>query len=68
MGLAHAAGATFRLFLSDKVDKDDRRDGLPFFLLVLAGVGATVEWFVPSVEWVRLVERTDVKNRLRLLN
>jgi S-DNA-T family DNA segregation ATPase FtsK/SpoIIIE len=60
MGLAHAAGATFRLFLSDKVDKDDRRDGLPFFLLVLAVVGATVEWFVPSVEWVRLVEESTV--------
>ena len=60
MGLAHAAGATFRLFLSDKVEKDDRRDGLPFFLLVLAGVGATVEWFVPTVEWVRLVEESTV--------
>jgi S-DNA-T family DNA segregation ATPase FtsK/SpoIIIE len=60
MGLAHAAGATFRLFLSDKVEKDERRDGLPFFLLVLAGVGATVEWFVPTVEWVRLVEESTV--------
>ncbi len=60
MGLAHAAGATFRLFLSNKVEKDERRDGLPFFLLVLAGIGATVEWFVPTVEWVRLVEESTV--------
>ncbi len=56
MGLAHATGATFRLFLANKVDKDDRRDGLPFFLIVLALIGATVEWFVPTVEWVRSVE------------
>jgi S-DNA-T family DNA segregation ATPase FtsK/SpoIIIE len=60
MAFAHGTGAIFRLFLRDKVAKDERRDGFPFFLVVLAVLGALVEWFVPTVEWVGLVEQVTV--------
>ena len=60
MAFAHAAGATFRVFLANKVEKDDRRDGLPFLLVVLAVIGGAVEWFVPTIDWVRFVEEVSV--------
>ncbi|MEY4312672.1 MAG: hypothetical protein RLZZ319_181 [Actinomycetota bacterium] len=60
MGLAHATGAIFRLFLRDKVAKEDRHDGFPFFLVVLAIIGGLVEWFVPTVDWIRLVEESTM--------
>jgi S-DNA-T family DNA segregation ATPase FtsK/SpoIIIE len=48
LGLAHIAGGAFRLFGKETLEKDHRRDGVPFFLLILAVVGAIVEWFTPS--------------------
>ncbi|TAL46305.1 MAG: DNA translocase FtsK [Salinibacterium sp.] len=48
MGLAHAAGAAFRLLGRETLAKDERRDGIPFFIFILAAVGAVVEWFNPT--------------------
>ncbi|WP_210508834.1 DNA translocase FtsK [Naasia sp. SYSU D00057] len=45
MGLAHATGATFRALGPEKLAKEERRDGVPFLLFVLAVTGAVVEWF-----------------------
>ncbi|MGO2658895.1 FtsK/SpoIIIE family DNA translocase [Mycetocola reblochoni] len=45
MALAHATGAGARAFGSEKISKEDRRDGLPFLLIVLAIAGVVVEWF-----------------------
>ncbi|MHA6694756.1 FtsK/SpoIIIE family DNA translocase [Homoserinimonas sp. A520] len=48
LGLAHTVGATARLFGRETLSKDERRDGVPFFIFLLAVAGAFVEWFNPS--------------------
>ena len=48
MGLAHVAGGAFRVLGKETLAKDERRDGIPFFIFVLAVVGAIVEWFNPN--------------------
>ncbi|MDZ8274362.1 DNA translocase FtsK [Microbacterium aquimaris] len=45
MGLAHGVGGLFRAFGPETLEKDQRRDGLPFLLVLLAVIGAVVEWF-----------------------
>jgi S-DNA-T family DNA segregation ATPase FtsK/SpoIIIE len=48
LGLAHVAGGAFRVLGHENLEKDQRRDGVPFFLLILAIAGAAVEWFNPT--------------------
>ncbi|WP_417554065.1 DNA translocase FtsK [Microbacterium sp.] len=45
LGLAHVVGGLFRAFGPEALEKDQRRDGFPFFLVLLACAGAVVEWF-----------------------
>jgi len=46
MGLAHLTGGAARALGPETLQKEERRDGLPFFIIVLAIAGAVVEWFL----------------------
>jgi len=48
LGAAHAAGGAARALGPETVSKEERRDGLPFALTLIAVLGAIVVWFFPG--------------------
>lgn len=51
MFFAHAVGAGARALSPDKIAKEDRRDGLPFFLFLLGIIGAIFGWVLIKQDW-----------------
>jgi len=51
MGLAHIIGAGARSLSQEKIAREDRRDGLPFFIFLLGVAGAIFTWFLAKVQW-----------------
>ncbi|KJC63451.1 FtsK/SpoIIIE family DNA translocase [Agreia bicolorata] len=48
LAMAHVVGGAFRAFSPADFDKAERRDGVPFLLVLMAIAGAVVEWFLVS--------------------
>ena len=51
MFFAHAVGAGARALSPEKIAKEDRRDGLPFFIFLLGVVGAIFGWVLIKQDW-----------------
>jgi DNA segregation ATPase FtsK/SpoIIIE, S-DNA-T family len=51
MGLAHVVGAGARSLSQEKIAREDRRDGLPFFIFLLGVAGAIFTWFLAKTQW-----------------
>lgn len=53
MFFAHAVGAAARALSPDRIDKSDRRDGIPFALFLGGIAGSIFTWFMrPDSSWV----------------
>lgn len=51
MFFAHSVGAAARALSPDKISKEDRRDGIPFFLFLLGVIGAFFGWVLVKQDW-----------------
>ncbi|HET6825210.1 MAG TPA: DNA translocase FtsK [Amnibacterium sp.] len=56
LGVAHVAGGAARAFGPETLTREQRRDGVPFLLLLLAIAGGAAEWFLRTNTVVRTIE------------
>jgi len=55
LALAHGFGATARAFSHEKLAKEDRRDGPPFFMALLGVLGVVFSWFLIQEPWAQIL-------------
>jgi S-DNA-T family DNA segregation ATPase FtsK/SpoIIIE len=55
MTMAHVAGGAARMLGPEKFSREERRDGVPFALVLLAIAGAVVQWFLVASPVAQLV-------------
>jgi S-DNA-T family DNA segregation ATPase FtsK/SpoIIIE len=60
LAVAHATGGLFRAFGPETLEKDQRRDGFPFLLVLLAIAGAVNEWFFIGNEVAKTISAYSV--------
>lgn len=53
MFFANATGQGARALSPDKISREERRDGLPFFLFLLSIAGAVFTWFLVNETWAQ---------------
>ena len=49
-------GSAFRFLSSRELEREDRRDAVPFALFLFAIVGIVIEWFNYNQSWARMLE------------
>ena len=54
LAVAHFFGGIIRAFSTEKLAKEDRRDGAPFFLLLLSIAGGLNAWFLIQEPWAQI--------------
>lgn len=57
MAIAHGMGGVVRAFGAEKIAPEDRRDGAPFFLVLLSVFGIVFSWFLINESWARLMHQ-----------
>ncbi|WP_019180568.1 FtsK/SpoIIIE family DNA translocase [Microbacterium yannicii] len=60
LAVAHATGGLFRAFGPETLEKEQRRDGFPFLLVLLAIAGAANEWFFIGNEVAKTISAYSV--------
>ncbi len=68
MGLAHGVGGLFRAFGPETLAKEERRDGFPFLLVLLAIAGGVFEWFFIGNDVARTISAYTVGGMLGRLS
>lgn len=53
--VSHGFGGAARALSPDQISKEDRRDGLPFFMFLLGVLGIAFSWFLIQEQWAQLL-------------
>lgn len=60
LAVAGWVGSAFRLLGKEDLPRNDRRDGVPLFLIVLAICGIALQWFNLDKSWVQILDAYTV--------